>query len=429
MPRAYGHGKQKPVKKKTTSEEPAAAEKPKKKAAAAAEGGDKETIKKTIKKTASDSGAFNKEKKRHEHTAVAATGVASATRVAKMVLWDLTTPLPKWAEAVPVDRKLCIAPAAAAALEMDGMTACNKLRHRLGELAQAHKPNMVIRPLTFERWRFGATWEEQSAGSKAGKKAQKATAFPLLPCKPDGSGGPAAQALMDDLQWQGLNEGAAKEVAAALRSEAAAATAKLTTRRQQAVSGKPASLPPLAVTVNRHSLDFACGKRLTKLSLAGYAKLCALHRRHGSQEEAVPPAPPRQGAAESEPDFEEAAAEEAAAEAEAAAAEAAEAICGAGGGLVGARTALHQRVLALLLRYSTLQGSGYQAAIGPPVWRVLRARLGVGFECFASPLNCHLPRYCSAFPDVDAPFGSAGAAPHLALALPNPNPPGPCPRP
>ena len=166
------------MKKKPTSEEPAAAEKPKKKAAAAADG-----VKKTIKKTASDSGAFNKEKKRHEHTAVASTGVASATRVAKMVLWDLTTPLPKWAEAVPVDRKLCIAPAAAAALEMDGMTACNKLRHRLGELAQAHKPNMVIRPLTFERWRFGATWEEQSAGSKAGKKAQKATAFPLLPCR------------------------------------------------------------------------------------------------------------------------------------------------------------------------------------------------------------------------------------------------------
>lgn len=287
-PRAYGHGKQRPMKKKEkpASEEPAAAAKPKKKRKApAAEGGVKKTIKKTL---VSGRGTFNKEKKRHEHTAVAATGVASATRVAKMVLWDLTTPLPKWAEAVPVDRKLCIAPAAAVALEMDGMSACNKLRHRLAELAQAHKPNMVIRPLTFERWRFGATWEEQSAGGKAGKKA---TAFPLLPSKPDGSGGPAAQALMDDLQWQGLNEGAAREVAAALRSEAAAATAKLTTRRQQAVSGKPAALPPLTVTVNRHSLDFACGKRLAKLSLAGYAKLCALHRRHGAKEEAVPPEP------------------------------------------------------------------------------------------------------------------------------------------
>ena len=30
---------------------------------------------------------------------------------------------------------------------------------------------------------------------------------------------------------------------------------------------------------------------------------------------------------------------------------------------------------------------GDQAALGPPVWRVLRTRLGVGFECFASPLN------------------------------------------
>ena len=53
------------------------------------------------------------------------------------------------------------------------------------------------------------------------------------------------------------------------------------------------------------------------------------------------------------------------------------------------------------------------------MWRVLRERLGVGFECFASPLNCHLPRFCSAFPDVDAPFGSAGA----------PEPPAPVPDP
>ena len=49
MPRDYGHGKQKPMKKKPTSEEPAAAEKPKKKAAAAADGV-KKTIKKSVKK-------------------------------------------------------------------------------------------------------------------------------------------------------------------------------------------------------------------------------------------------------------------------------------------------------------------------------------------------------------------------------------------
>jgi phosphorylated CTD-interacting factor 1 len=43
------------------------------------------------------------------------------------------------------------------------------------------------------------------------------------------------------------------------------------------------------------------------------------------------------------------------------------------------------------------------------VFEVLRRRLGVAFECFASPLNARYSRYCSAFPDTDAPFGSAGS--------------------
>lgn len=34
---------------------------------------------------------------------------------------------------------------------------------------------------------------------------------------------------------------------------------------------------------------------------------------------------------------------------------------------------------------------------------------GYDYECFASPINCHLDKYFSAFPDVDAPFGSLGS--------------------
>ena len=56
-----------------------------------------------------------------------------------------------------------------------------------------------------------------------------------------------------------------------------------------------------------------------------------------------------------------------------------------------------------------LEGHGYQAAVGEHAFRWLAARLGVEAECFASPLNCHLPRYCSAFPDTDAAFGSLGS--------------------
>jgi|TARA_B100000524_G_scaffold341625_1_gene235884 phosphorylated CTD-interacting factor 1 len=40
---------------------------------------------------------------------------------------------------------------------------------------------------------------------------------------------------------------------------------------------------------------------------------------------------------------------------------------------------------------------------------VLRRRLGVSCECFASPLNATLPDYFSAFPDVDSFFGSRGS--------------------
>lgn len=43
------------------------------------------------------------------------------------------------------------------------------------------------------------------------------------------------------------------------------------------------------------------------------------------------------------------------------------------------------------------------------MFKLLRERLAVGCECFASPLNASFARYGSAFADVDGPFGSAGS--------------------
>jgi hypothetical protein len=73
-----------------------------------------------------------------------------------------------------------------------------------------------------------------------------------------------------------------------------------------------------------------------------------------------------------------------------------------------------QAVMSLLLRYQSLQGAsarggGHQASITPTVFRVLQREFGVMGECFASPLNARFSRFCSAFPDVDAPFGSLGS--------------------
>jgi phosphorylated CTD-interacting factor 1 len=67
--------------------------------------------------------------------------------------------------------------------------------------------------------------------------------------------------------------------------------------------------------------------------------------------------------------------------------------------------------LRLLLRYESIGCAGMHAAIGGGVHGVLRAKLGVRFECCASPLNAFhgAAAYCSAFPDTDAIFGSLGS--------------------
>jgi len=66
------------------------------------------------------------------------------------------------------------------------------------------------------------------------------------------------------------------------------------------------------------------------------------------------------------------------------------------------------RLFCMVLRYQSLGGESYQAALPDPVFDYLSQELGVKHECFASPLNsweaCGV--YTSAFPDVDRFFGS-----------------------
>lgn len=51
----------------------------------------------------------------------------------------------------------------------------------------------------------------------------------------------------------------------------------------------------------------------------------------------------------------------------------------------------------------------FQAAVTERGFDAMRTNLGVQFECFASPLNCHFAWHCSAFPDTDNAFGSLGS--------------------
>lgn len=65
------------------------------------------------------------------------------------------------------------------------------------------------------------------------------------------------------------------------------------------------------------------------------------------------------------------------------------------------RPDFHEALLCLLVRYEALGGHGYQCALTETAFDELHNALGVIGECFASPLNCRLPSYCSAFDDLD----------------------------
>ena len=71
--------------------------------------------------------------------------------------------------------------------------------------------------------------------------------------------------------------------------------------------------------------------------------------------------------------------------------------------------AFDARLFCCLLRYQSIGGAGFQAGLGGVVFRELQASLGCCFEGFASPLNTYYGAHCSAFADVDAPFGSRGS--------------------
>jgi len=66
-------------------------------------------------------------------------------------------------------------------------------------------------------------------------------------------------------------------------------------------------------------------------------------------------------------------------------------------------------LFALLARYDMLQGAGLQSALQGSVFDYLLQEFDCTMECFASPLNCRYERFCSAFPDTDAAFGSLGS--------------------
>ena len=272
---------------------------------------------------------------RHEVTHADPTGLgaemAKRQRKAKeMRLWDLSAEVPKWSPRPIGITKSLEDPSDAAALELESAKALRALRRKLEELCKPHISN--VRPLTLERWRWSAKWEEEQAGSK------KAVLHPSMPSRP----APAADAELErELQRQGLSTDSARKVVAELRKTAEELAGRLLKQRHAVVSGgKAPPAPPLKLTFNRHNIDFAAGKAQIKVAHSVYGKLAILHRRHAPEAEKTPtppPPPPDEGAGDE-------------GEGDAEAAEAAAAKAEADLGTANSRLALHQRIFAMVLR-------------------------------------------------------------------------------
>ena len=222
-----------------------------------------------------------KELRRHLHTDADATGAGEAASAApgrlnrEPVLCDVNAPPPKWARPLRADRSAILSPAPAVALEMGVARASDMLRAKLDDLCRASRLPRPVRPLTFERWRWAAKWEEDGLLPKSAGHPVLPGAAPLLkPSKENKAGGgpvaggaagagagaatggkDAAAALAEDLMMQGLMLSDARAIALELKAEAATLAKKRSKERQQAASGKGASLPPLEIEAHRHSVD------------------------------------------------------------------------------------------------------------------------------------------------------------------------------
>ena len=77
------------------------------------------------------------------------------------------------------------------------------------------------------------------------------------------------------------------------------------------------------------------------------------------------------------------------------------------------RDNFHRTLYSCTRRYATLfgenEGASFHAAAPESCFEIMKKEFSVTQELFASPLNCHFGRFCSAFPDTDCWFGSFGS--------------------
>ena len=192
-----------------------------------------------------------------------------------------------------------------------------------------------------------------------------------------GASAPAADILKQDLVRASYSTGEAERIVCATYQHTATAALDLVTKRAELEKKKNnKKKAPNAVQVVRHAhtLDlFLSKKHILKLNHEHYDKLAALWK--VSHDDST---------TDDDDDT------------------------------TTTTAAFHNDLYSLLARYYSIQGPGFQAACPEQVFDILamqteKTGLAVTHECFASPLNCYYGSYCSAFEDIDGPFGTSGS--------------------
>lgn len=233
--------------------------------------------------------------------------------------------------------------------------------------------------LAFERWRFATKLYEDAVRAKGfesgGKRVKRGMcgvtgegADALLPNV--AHDGVTAGALGLDLMRAGLSKIEAIAIEVAVHQASSREVEKLEKIKQKYVDGGASGVAKLAsatMTAHKRSRDLSLDDCFVKVTHEAYDKLRALHANYARDGDGR-----ESGEGVDDDTF-------------------------------------HDRMFALLLRYKTIHGHGFQAACSPDVFRVLHEMLQVTMECFASPMNTYFARHCSAFGDVDSAFGSVGS--------------------
>ena len=228
---------------------------------------------------------------RHEHTDVAPsplnTDCFTNSRRAKSTLWDLTAEVPKWTpRAVGASR--AASAATSAALELETAKSMRKLRRRLNEMWESHGMKAAVRPITLERWRWAAKWEEEQAAAAGSTKKAKAAnnLHPVLPSKPTPE---ADKELILELERQGLSADKAKSTVAALHATSTTQAALLLKLQHQARSGRELTAPTVTLHAHKHTVDLVCGRTQVKLTWCARAKRARAKRARAKRAHAKSP--------------------------------------------------------------------------------------------------------------------------------------------